>query len=172
MFTATCSFSLMRGKCFCYLETPIGNLRLRASNEGLLAIDHVNQQGGELADDWAEDAEHPILAQALEELAAYFNGSLTKFACPLAPGGTVFQQRVWDALQEIPYGETRSYSDIAHSIGNPKSVRAVGLANGKNPISIFIPCHRVIGKNGKLVGYAGGVEVKTKLLDIEQRSLF
>ena len=162
----------MRGHYFCYLETPIGNLRLRAHDRGLVAIDHVNQQGGELEGEWIEDLSHPVLARAVKELEAYFGGSRAEFACPLAPEGTAFQQSVWEALKEIPYGETRSYSNIATTIGNLKSVRAVGLANGRNPISIFIPCHRVIGKNGKLTGYAGGLGVKTKLIDLEQGALF
>ena len=108
---------------------------------------------------WLEGKGHPILNLAIEELVAYFEGEHESFQTSLAPEGTGFQQQVWAVLRTIPYGETATYSDVAHLIGNPKSVRAVGAANGRNPLSIFIPCHRVIGKNGKLVGYASDSSV-------------
>ena len=147
-------------------ECPIGKVRLRASDEGLLALEHWNQQE-QLPDSWIASDSHPILLQARSELDEYFALKRQVFSTPLAPIGTAFQRRVWDALLEIPFGETCSYSDIAHAIGNSKAVRAVGLANGKNPLSIFIPCHRVIGKNGKLTGYAGGISIKETLLRLE-----
>ncbi len=107
--------------------------------------------------------------KALCELKEYFEGSLTEFTLPLAPEGTEFQKRVWRALCTIPYGETRSYGEIAKLIGNPKACRAVGGANNKNPIMIVIPCHRVIGADGSLVGYAGGTDIKKRLLELEGR---
>jgi len=112
--------------------------------------------------------EHAVLNQTKLQLEEYFSGRRTQFDLPLAAKGTDFQQSVWQALCKIPYGETWSYQQLADEIGNPKAVRAVGLANGKNPISVIVPCHRVIGKNGKLTGYAGGVETKEKLLQLER----
>lgn len=151
----------------CY-KCPIGNIRLRASEEGLVAVEHVNQQSY-TGSTWKDIAGYPILKQAMGELDAYFLGELMEFGTSLAPEGTDFQLAVWQALQEIPYGTTATYSDIAQSIGRPKAVRAVGAANGRNPLSIFIPCHRIIGKSGKLVGYAGGLKVKQMLLAIESK---
>jgi len=104
---------------------------------------------------------------AADQLEAYFAGELTAFDLPLAPGGSQFQQRVWAALQEIPYGRTESYGELAERIGSPGGARAVGLANGKNPIGIVIPCHRVVGSNGNLTGYGGGLNRKRLLLDLE-----
>ena len=104
---------------------------------------------------------------AADQLDAYFAGDLTTFSLPLAPRGSTFQQRVWAALQDIPYGETESYGELAERIGSPGAARAVGLANGKNPISIVIPCHRVVGANGNLTGYGGGLDRKKQLLDLE-----
>ena len=153
---------------YCTLPTPIGTLRLRASDLGLIAVDHMNQQEPEDSS-WTLHDKHPILTQARQELQEYFQGQRESFSTALAPVGTPFQLSVWKALQTIPYGKTASYLDIAEAIGNPKAVRAVGAANGKNPLSIFIPCHRVIGKSGKLVGYAGGMDAKRTLLDLEQR---
>ena len=104
-----------------------------------------------------------------QELEEYFAGTRQTFDLPLAPKGTAFQQKVWAALREIPYGQTRSYGEIAAIVGNPKASRAVGMANNQNPISILIPCHRVIGKDGSLTGYGGGTEKKKWLLELEQR---
>lgn len=112
--------------------------------------------------------ETPLLKKAGEQLQEYFAGKRNSFELPLAPQGTKFQQNVWKELQAIPYGETRSYGEVAKSIGNPNACRAVGMANNKNPISIFIPCHRVIGANGKLVGYGGGLDIKEYLLKLEK----
>ena len=112
--------------------------------------------------------ETDLLKESGEQLKGYFAGTLKNFTLPLAPAGTDFMLRVWDSLQHIPYGATRSYKDIAVSIGNAKTCRAVGQANNRNPIPIIIPCHRVIGANGKLVGYGGGLAIKSHLLDLEQ----
>jgi len=112
--------------------------------------------------------ETPLLKEAARQLKAYFVGELKEFTLPLAPEGTDFMKQVWAALCEIPYGRTASYKDIAEKIGSPKAARAVGLANNRNPIPIFIPCHRVIGADGSLTGYAGGLTMKKKLLDLEK----
>ena len=114
-------------------------------------------------------AETPLIKKAAAQLAEYFTGKRTKFDLPLAPVGTEFQLSVWRALQTIPFAETRSYGDIAALIGNPKACRAVGMANNRNPIAIIIPCHRVIGRDGSLTGYGGGLDVKQYLLDLEKR---
>ncbi|MBK9168153.1 MAG: methylated-DNA--[protein]-cysteine S-methyltransferase [Bryobacterales bacterium] len=114
-----------------------------------------------------EDPNHPVVAEALRQLHAYFAGELHEFDLPLAPEGTPFQRRVWEALRAIPYGETRSYGDIAKAIGAPKASRAVGAANGRNPIPVVVPCHRVIGADGSLTGFGGGLAIKRTLLDLE-----
>ena len=113
--------------------------------------------------------ETPLLQEAYRQLTAYFAGTLRKFCLPLAPVGTPFQLAVWQALREIPYGQTRSYGHIAAAIGRPAACRAVGMANHVNPIAIVIPCHRVVGKNGALTGYAGGLAAKQALLNLEQK---
>jgi methylated-DNA-[protein]-cysteine S-methyltransferase len=113
------------------------------------------------------DESQPLVKEALRQLTAYFEGRLTEFDLPLEMAGTPFQRRVWDALREIPYGETSSYGELAQNIGRPSAVRAVGAANGRNPIAIIVPCHRVIGASGKLVGYGGGLPMKRMLLDLE-----
>ncbi len=112
-----------------------------------------------------------LLKEAAKQLSEYFSGKRKTFELPLAPSGTEFQKKVWDTLKQIPYGETMSYGEVAKKIGNDKACRAVGMANNKNPIPIIIPCHRVIGSNGKLVGYGGGLDIKKKLLELEQISL-
>lgn len=113
--------------------------------------------------------ETPILIEAKQQLSEYFSGRRKQFDLPLAMEGTCFQKQVWEALLAIPYGETRSYKQIAESVGHPNAYRAVGMANHVNPIGIVVPCHRVVGSNGKLTGYAGGMEVKQFLLDLESR---
>lgn len=117
-----------------------------------------------------EVEETPVILQAKEQLEEYFSGKRKEFALPLLTEGTEFQVRVWDALRTIPYGETRSYKEIAEMIGNPKASRAVGLANNRNRISIIIPCHRVIGASGKMVGYGGGINIKELLLKLEKEN--
>jgi methylated-DNA-[protein]-cysteine S-methyltransferase len=117
-----------------------------------------------------EDRTHPLLVEAERQLAEYFAGRRQRFALPLDPSGTTFQRDVWDALQTIPFGETRSYAQIAKQIGQPRAVRAVGAANGRNPLSIVVPCHRVVGSTGALTGFAGGLAVKARLLALEGRA--
>lgn len=116
-----------------------------------------------------EQSDTPTLQKAAQELSEYFAGNRKEFDIPLNPKGTDFQKSVWNALCTIPYGKTMSYGQVAAQIGNPKASRAVGMANNKNPIPILIPCHRVIGANGKLVGYGGGIWIKQKLLELEQK---
>jgi len=150
------------------LASPIGELLLVGDGEALAGI-HI--QGGRrplpIAPTWrrAEDA----FAAARAQLGEYFAGDRVDFDLELAPSGTPFQRGVWEALLEIPYGETASYGEIARRIGEPEAARAVGLANGRNPISIVVPCHRVVGADGSLTGYAGGIERKRFLLDLEAR---
>jgi methylated-DNA-[protein]-cysteine S-methyltransferase len=146
-----------------YLVSPVGGLTLFADDSALVAIAFNEQLRGAGADA-KDDPAHPVLTQARAELEAYFAGERRVFTIPLRAKGTAFQKRVWDALTEIPWGETRSYGDIARRINNPKGVRAVGLANGRNPLPIVVPCHRVIGSDGSLTGYGGGLPIKVKLL--------
>lgn len=145
-------------------ETPIGLLKI-AEDGG--AITEIRLAEDSLPLD-VEQNKTPLLIEAKRQLTEYFGDRRKAFDLPLAPKGTPFQQKVWAALQTIPYGETRSYKQIAEQIGNSKACRAVGLANNKNPIILVIPCHRVIGADGRLVGYAGGVWIKEKLLELEQ----
>lgn len=153
---------------YMYMQSPVGPLKLVAHEQALVAVmwDHEDHRRVRLAQ-LSEDLEHPILLQAKQQLEEYFSGHRQQFDLPLDFQGTPFQNAVWQALLTIPYGETRSYRDIALQIGNVKAVRAVGAANGKNPISIITPCHRVIGANGSLVGFAGGLDKKQILLHIE-----
>jgi methylated-DNA-[protein]-cysteine S-methyltransferase len=152
---------------FTVMESPLGEILLAGNEQGLT---HVSFQAGKsfLAPepDWQQDDE--MWKTAVSQLTAYFAGELQNFDLPLAPKGTPFQQAVWAYLQTIPYGRTTTYGTIAQELGNPKSTRAVGAANGRNPIAIIIPCHRVIGSNGKLTGYAGGLPIKEALLGLER----
>lgn len=155
---------------FTKIESPLGPLLLACDDAGLREILFVN--GRHVArpqPEWREDAR--ALKEPVRQLRAYFAGELEDFDLPLAPQGTPFQQKVWKELCEIPYGETISYGTLARRIGNANASRAVGLANGSNPIPIVIPCHRVIGSNGKLTGYGGGLPIKEKLLALEKRQL-
>ncbi|MFB0721339.1 methylated-DNA--[protein]-cysteine S-methyltransferase [Aeromonas salmonicida] len=148
------------------LPTDCGDLLVAINARGLVHVDFV--AGLRTLPDmsgWQQDGE--ALAPYLAEFAAYFAGRLQRFTLPLAAHGTAFQQAVWQALCDIPYGETRSYGDIARIIGKPAAGRAVGAANGRNPLSIIVPCHRVIGQNGSLTGYAGGLPIKQQLLALE-----
>lgn len=152
------------------MNSPVGILTLVASDKGLTAILWEGDRPGRVPlGETTEDRDHPVLIEAERQIAAYFAGELTEFTVPLAFNGTDFQKSVWAALLTIPFGETRSYAEIAHQIGRPKAVRAVGAANGRNPISIIAPCHRVIGSNGSLTGFAGGLEAKQLLLTLEGR---
>lgn len=161
MITAQLSYSVM--------PSPVGDLLLTMSGDeltGLYMTPHpteVESQGYERDDE--------ALADVRRQLEEYWRGERQDFAVPLAPRGTTFQKDVWEALLAIPYGKTASYSEIAARVGNPKACRAVGLANGRNPISIIVPCHRVIGADGSLTGYGGGLDRKMVLLDLERRAL-
>jgi methylated-DNA-[protein]-cysteine S-methyltransferase len=155
---------------YTHLPSPIGPLLLVCDSSGIRQI--TFPQGGRPLSpepDWQED--QSAFAELTTQLRAYFAGELENFDVPLAPAGTPFQKKVWDELCKIPYGETISYGALAKRIGNPNASRAVGLANGSNPIPIVIPCHRVIGSNGKLTGYGGGLPIKEKLLALEKRQL-
>lgn len=153
---------------FTTTATPVGQLTLVASENGLAAVLWENDRPGRvLLNPLREATHHPILKQTHTQLQEYFAGGRTQFSIPLDFVGTAFQQSVWQALLTIPFGQTRSYQQIAQQIGNPAAVRAVGAANGRNPISIIAPCHRVIGTNGKLTGFAGGLEAKATLLRLE-----
>ncbi|APR51950.1 methylated-DNA--[protein]-cysteine S-methyltransferase [Sphingomonas koreensis] len=150
------------------IASPVGTLRLVASDTGLVAILWPNERPGRVPlGPTVEDAGHPILARAAMQVDGYFAGTLRAFDVPLDFRGTDFQRSVWQALLTIPFGETRSYAQIADQIGRPTASRAVGAANGRNPVSIIAPCHRVIGTNGALTGFAGGLEAKRLLLDLE-----
>jgi len=152
------------------IESPVGPLLLVADDVGLREILFVNGRHHARPDPgWKEQA--TPFKETIRQLHAYFAGELEDFALPLAPQGTAFQLTVWKRLCDIPYGETISYGQLARRIGNPNASRAVGLANGANPIPIVIPCHRVIGSNGKLTGYGGGLPIKEKLLALERRQL-
>lgn len=152
------------------IVSPIGNLSLVANETGLSQIIFENQKQFQNKDiSWEQNSAK--LKPIADQLMAYFNGELTKFDISLSPEGTVFQKQIWKHLLEIPYGETCSYQDIALAINKPNACRAIGMANSLNPIPIIVPCHRVIGKNGKLTGYAGGLETKAKLLEIENIDL-
>ncbi|RYG60999.1 MAG: methylated-DNA--[protein]-cysteine S-methyltransferase [Alphaproteobacteria bacterium] len=150
------------------IPSPVGPLALVASPTGLVAVLWENDSPTRVSlPSLQPDASNPILKMAEEQLAAYFKGTLTAFTIPLHVHGTPFQQQVWQALRSIPYGETRSYAHIAHQLGAPTATRAVGAANGKNPLSIIVPCHRVVGATGSLTGFAGGLPAKQFLLNHE-----
>lgn len=155
---------------YCYLESPIGAL-LIAGDEGAVRRIEFPRDGkrGRPEPHWMESARGPI-AEAVRQLREYFAGERTRFDLPLAPEGTPFQRNVWRHLQDIPFGETISYGELARRVGNPKASRAVGAANGKNPLPIVIPCHRVIGSNGTLTGFGGGLPTKEALLAIEAKA--
>jgi methylated-DNA-[protein]-cysteine S-methyltransferase len=156
------------------IETPLGSMLLAASQSGLAGVWFVHQKHYPDAVDiesWASDVHHAVLREASRQMAAYFRGDSLSFKLPLdLSAGTAFQQAVWRALTEIPPGTTRSYGSIAQRIGRPAAVRAVGAAIGCNPLCIVVACHRVIGANGSLTGYAGGLERKTALLSLEGAS--
>ena len=146
------------------LTTPIGGLLLTADDDGALTGVNLPNRHPDPAG-WERDDE--LLADARRQLSEYFAGERTTFDLPLRPAGAPFQLRVWEALLRIPYGETASYGELARELGHPTAARAVGAANGRNPIAIVVPCHRVIGSNGSLTGYGGGLECKRALLDLE-----
>jgi methylated-DNA-[protein]-cysteine S-methyltransferase len=155
------------------IDSPIGPLTLIAQDGRLagvnMEITRYRPDAGELGAAVAPKSD-PVLAAAASQLHAYFRGELTNFDLPLSLDGTQFQRCVWAALQAIPYGETISYGELARRIGQPSASRAVGLANGRNPVAIVVPCHRVIGADGSLTGYGGGMDRKRFLLGLEQRA--
>uniref|UniRef100_UPI004048D59F methylated-DNA--[protein]-cysteine S-methyltransferase n=1 Tax=Rheinheimera sp. TaxID=1869214 RepID=UPI004048D59F len=144
-----------------YINSPLGPVKISATSGGICQV--------LFTDTIVTAAPSALTALAADQLQAYFAGTLQQFSLPLAASGTVFQQQVWQALCTVPFGTTCSYADIANQIDNKKAVRAVGAANGRNPIAIIVPCHRVIGANGTLTGYAGGLDKKAWLLKHEQR---
>jgi methylated-DNA-[protein]-cysteine S-methyltransferase len=152
------------------VPSPIGKLKLVASDEGLVAILWENDRPRRVRlADLVENPAHPMLLRTEKELNEYFSHKRKAFTVPLDMRGTYFQKQVWEALLGIPFGETRTYGQLANQLGNPKATRAVGAANGRNPIAIIVPCHRVIGFSGKLTGFAGGLDAKDHLLKLEGR---
>jgi len=153
---------------FKIIQSPVGELKLVASDQGLTAILWENDNPKRVPiKDVVEQNDHPVLLETERQLNEYFSGHRKEFTITLDFVGTGFQKEVWQALLTIPYGETRSYTQIAMQLNNPKAVRAVGAANGKNPVSIIAPCHRVIGASGSLTGFAGGLKNKALLLSLE-----
>lgn len=160
------------------LTTPIGTLCIEETNDAISAVNIINKECSktcivktsslEPVKDSSLKAISSLLMQTCKELSEYFEGKRKTFSVPIAPNGTEFQKKVWEQLRTIPYGQTRTYGEIAEAIENAKASRAVGGANNKNNILILIPCHRVIGKNGSLVGFACGLEIKQKLLELEK----
>lgn len=160
----------MSGMSYTRIESPVGRLLLASDAQGLRQVSfESSKRAAAVQPDWSEDK--APFAEVIRQLQAYFRGELKAFDLPLAPEGTEFQLRVWNSLRTILYGETISYAQLAQKIGNPKAVRAVGLANGCNPIPIIIPCHRVIGSDGSLTGFGGGLPNKKRLLALESRQL-
>ncbi|MBT9544125.1 MAG: methylated-DNA--[protein]-cysteine S-methyltransferase [Candidatus Sericytochromatia bacterium] len=150
------------------MSSPVGQLTLVASETALKAVLWENEKPGRVPIELGpEKPDHPVLKAAAKQLNAYFKGEITTFDLPLDPVGSAFQLEVWRTLATIPYGQTLSYGELALRVGRPKAARAVGAANGKNPLSIVLPCHRVIGANGQLTGFANGLEAKSKLLALE-----
>lgn len=151
------------------IHSPIGTLKVYSKNSALVAIEWPREQRKALAlEESSEDSLNPFLIKVETQLNEYFEGRRKSFTLKTNPLGTEFQKKVWKALSNIPYGVTKSYGEIANEIGAPKASRAVGAANGRNPLSIVVPCHRVIGANGKLTGFAGGIDIKEKLLKLEK----
>jgi methylated-DNA-[protein]-cysteine S-methyltransferase len=152
----------------CEIPTPIGPLRLSGDEEGLREISFQRRARPAVSPDDGRSSREPFL-DVISELEEYFAGRLTRFRVRLAPRGTPFQLRVWSLLRTIPYGETTTYGEIARELGQPNACRAVGAANGRNPIPVIVPCHRVIGSDGSLTGFGGGLDIKRALLDLEAR---
>ena len=151
-----------------YYKSPIGNLIIVEEENAIIKLCFKEQEITNIKD--IQEFETPLLKKAKKQLEAYFEGKRKKFDLALRLNGTSFQNKVWKALLNIPYAKTCSYKDIAQNIGNENASRAIGNANNKNPLPIFIPCHRVIGSNGKLIGYAGGLDIKIKLLELERKN--
>ncbi len=169
-------------RCTRFMTAPVGTLGIVATEEAIVRIffagaetgpESEPEQPGAAAE--AQPASPPaaaLLSEAVRQIEEYFAGTRRTFDLPTAPEGTAFQRAVWDALRRIPYGQTRTYRQIAEAIGRPAACRAVGMANHRNPIAIVIPCHRVVGADGSLTGYAGGLEVKARLLELESGRTF
>jgi methylated-DNA-[protein]-cysteine S-methyltransferase len=154
---------------FKMMQSPVGKLKLVASGKGLVAILWENDRPHRVRlSELDANEQHPVLVETERQLGQYFAGKRKTFSVPLDIRGTRFQKDVWEALLAIPFGETRSYGQLAKQLGNPRATRAVGAANGRNPVSIIVPCHRVIGSSGKLTGFAGGLESKAHLLGLEK----
>lgn len=152
-------------QAICIFEGPIGKYAV-AETDGVLTRIWVGNRLPLILQE-TEVMETPLLKEARQQFEAYFTGSLRQFDLPIAPQGTPFQLEVWRLLQEIPWGQTITYGELARRVGNPQASRAVGMANGRNPLPVIIPCHRVVGSGGKLTGYTGGLHVKVKLLQLE-----
>lgn len=151
------------------MDSPVGRLLIASDDHGLRLIEFERARYPEPRDNSWVARTNPILQQTIAELSEYFEGKRREFGVPLAPRGSAFQKKVWNALQLVPYGAVCSYGEIARKIGEPNASRAVGHANGRNPIPIIVPCHRVIGTNGALTGYGGGLHVKEFLLRLESK---
>lgn len=152
------------------IQTPVGLLKLIASEKGLSAILWENDNPKRVRlEPQVLDEKNAILSETEKQLGEFFAGKRIVFDLPLDFKGTVFQKAVWSELLKVPFGQVKTYGDIAKALGNPKAVRAVGAANGKNPISIICPCHRIVGANGSLTGFAGGLEIKATLLQLENQ---
>jgi methylated-DNA-[protein]-cysteine S-methyltransferase len=152
------------------IDSPVGRLKLVASDKGLVAVLWENDKPNRVRlGAMTADQRHPILLDTERQLKQYFAGERKTFSVALDMRGTSFQKNVWEALLAIPFGETRSYGQLAKQLGNARAMRAVGAANGRNPVSIIVPCHRVIGSSGKLIGFAGGLETKARLLSLEEQ---
>lgn len=151
------------------VDSPIGDILIAGDDDAIAMLGRISE--GDPGGEWAPVDRFGAIKEAAQQLDAYWAGELFDFDLPLAPQGTPFQHKVWGALRAIPYGTTATYGEIARSIGSPTACRAVGAANGRNPIAIVVPCHRVIGANGKLTGYAGGLDMKEQLLGHERRFL-
>jgi methylated-DNA-[protein]-cysteine S-methyltransferase len=153
------------------MASPVGKLNLIANANALVAIRLERERPDRLRlDAPSADEDHPILLEAERQLVDYFAGKRTTFELPIEPLGTEFQKKVWGYLRTIPFGKTKTYGDIARTVGSPRASRAVGAACGKNPLAIVVPCHRVVGANRALTGFAGGVEIKAELLALEARA--
>lgn len=154
-----------------YLDTFIGRIYVAVENGGVVRLAKEEAESGDIVvEETGESMEEPLvlLRRAVTEIREYLDGKRTDFDVPVKASGTPFQKRVWDALCRIPYGETRTYGEIARAVGSPRGARAVGMACGQNPVMILIPCHRVIGSTGKLVGFGGGLPMKESLLNLEK----
>jgi methylated-DNA-[protein]-cysteine S-methyltransferase len=154
------------------IESPVGKLKLVASADALVAVLWEHERPNRVKLNTMTLApQQPILLETERQLTEYFAGERNEFDLPLQPDGSEFQKKVWQALREIPFGQTRSYLDLAKAVGSSKAARAVGAANGKNPLSIIVPCHRVVGSDGSLTGFAGGLDTKAALLALEARPI-